>query len=192
MTPWSDTIQQVQEDATNVWLGALANDGLREFARHTRDGFLLRVIENRFPDAYIAAGMGNHDVTMQSDENKKHKPGHPGPTTASGSDLKDSSDPWVAWDPWKPKPPRPAQSRREDLQLQTPLPFFGSDNKPLTQTHRLQITPTRGGVVFTTKSNLPEVMKSSVNGDLVAIIPAGDHNLLKHISDRLEGPRNQC
>lgn len=42
--------------------------------------------------------------------------------------------------------------------------------------------------MFTTKGNLSEVLKSKVQGDLVAVLPAGDQNHLKFVSEKLEGP----
>ena len=188
---WAQSIALVQDEAQVVWDASPANPTLRHFAAATRDWFLLRVIENRFPSEFIAAGAQDDDVTMIEDPSKKAKTSAPiggAKSAAAAAPAKDSADPWSTWDPWKPKPPRPQQAKWEDLQIRPPLPFIGSDGKPLPQTHRLQLTPTRGGVVFTTKSNLNDVIKANVQGDLVAVLPAGDRLMLKHIAEKMEGP----
>lgn len=114
---------------------------LLQFAVETRDWFLARVIENRFPDHYIAAGVETSDVDRQ-DSSKKSKTNPTPPSKGSGSS--DARDPWLSFDPWKTKPPRPAQAKWEDLLLQAPLPFIGTTGSPLPQTHRIQANQKRG------------------------------------------------
>ena len=186
---WTSTIALIQDEAQATWAETNASPTLRHFATSTRDWFLLRVIEGRFPADYCAAGVQDDDDPMIDESSKKATAVASSTSSKGGSTAsKDGTDPWSTWDPWKSRPPRPQQAKWEDLQVRPPLPFHGSDGKPLAQTHRLQLTPTRGGVIFTTKSNVNEVIKANVQGDLVAILPAGDRTHLKHISDRLEGP----
>ena len=183
---WAQEVAVIQDEAAQLWEETQASAALRSFAVATRNWFLIRVLENRFPQHYVAAGMHDSDEPMPEDHNKRPK-GSQSSTISKGA-SKDASDPWTSWDPWKAKTARPQQSKWEDLQLRSPLPFIGSDKKPLQQTHRLQLTAARGGAVMTTKSNVAEVLKSPVQGDLVAILPAGENGHLKHIVDRLEGP----
>ena len=189
ISQWAPTIAVTQDEAQATWAETNASPTLRHFATSTRDWFLLRVIEGRFLADYCAAGVQDEDDPMIDESSKKAKVAASSTSSKGGSTAsKDGTDPWSTWDPWKTRPPRPQQAKWEDLQVRPPLPFHGTDGKPLAQTHRLQLTPTRGGVIFTTKSNVNEVIKANVQGDLVAILPAGDRTHLKHISDRLEGP----
>ena len=183
---WAQEVAVIQDEATQLWGQTQASDALCSFANATRNWFLIRVLENRFPNHYVAAGMQDVDEPMPEDHNKRPKGSQS--SMASKGPSKDANDPWTSWDPWKAKPAKPQQSKWEDLQLRSPSPFIGSDKKPLLQTHRLQLSATRGGAVLTTKSNIAEVLKSPVQGDLVAILPAGENSHLKHIADRLEGP----
>ena len=173
---WAPSIALVQDEAQAVW---------EHFASATRDWYLLRIIENRFPGEFIAAGAQDDDTPMLDESGRKATasaaPSAPKSAVPSPKDA-------ASWGPWKSKPPRPQQAKLEDLQIRPPLPFIGSDGNALSQTHRLQLTPTRGGVVFTTKSNIGDVIKANVQGDLVAILPAGDRAVLKHIAEKMEGP----
>lgn len=41
--------------------------------------------------------------------------------------------------------------------LQEPLPFINKDGCALGQTHRVQLGPSRGGIVLSTKAHLAEI-----------------------------------
>ena len=181
-----EEIDDTRNEAGLVWRQSGACDELVEFATHVRSWFIIRVIENRFPVHYIAAGAGDAEM-LPSDNAPKIKPGETA-GKGSGSTTPSAPDPWLANDPWSKRPPRPQQSKWEDLTLQAPLPFVNQTGHALGQTHRLQLGPSKGGVVLTTKAHLQEISKLGITSELVALIPATDSMELSHLASKLEGP----
>ena len=181
--PFAATVYQIQQADRNVWLGAEARDNLVTFATNVRNWFLVQVTENRFPAHYFAAGVEG-DVTMQ--------PADPLASKSSVATSKKSAahpvDILQIQDPWIKKAPRPAQSRWEDLQIKGTIPFNGSDGKPMTQCHRLQVGPSRGGLILATKIHLADLSKTQGSADLAVLIPIADNIHLPHVAQKLEGP----
>lgn len=58
-----DDIGEIRKEARLVWHNTGAEEELRDFAANVRDWFLIRVLERRFPDHYIAGG-AVEDVAM--------------------------------------------------------------------------------------------------------------------------------
>lgn len=98
-----------------------------------------------------------------------------------------AADPVSVNDPWK-KVVKTSQARWEDLILQTPIPFFGTDAKAMSQTHRLQVSQARAGIAFTTKQYIPELLKSADKLDLALLVPTVDGSKPPNVYQTLEGP----
>lgn len=181
--PFAATICQIQQADRDIWLGADARESLLTFASNVRNWFLVQVTENRFPAHYFAAGVEG-DVPMQ--------PVEPSATKSHAAEAKKSSgqpvDILQLQDPWIKRAPRPAQSRWEDLQIKGTIPFNGSDGKPMSQCHRLQVGPPRGGLILATKTHLADLSKTQGAADLAVLIPMADNIHLPHIAQKLEGP----
>lgn len=96
----------------------------------------------------------------------------------------------ILWtqDPWAKKTPKPSQARWEDLILQAPIPFHGTDGRPMSQTHRLQVSQARGGVILTTKQHITEILKAADRLDLALLIPTVDGSKPPNVFQTLEGP----
>ena len=186
-----EELEEIRNEARLVWHNSGAEEELIEFAANVRDWFLIRVLERRFPDQYIAGGAAD-DVDMASqDASTKSKSKAPEVPPGSGglsASSKAPNDPWLHNDPWSKRPPRPSQSKWEDLVIKEPVPFVDEHDKHLSQTHRLQLAPSRGGVVLATKSHLPEISKIQAAPHLCVLIPASDSPSLAHLANRMEGP----
>lgn len=63
----------IQEEDKVVWQNSQASSTLCDFATATRGWFLVRVVENRFPEVYFAAGMYDEDDSMSGDMSKENK-----------------------------------------------------------------------------------------------------------------------
>ena len=186
-----DEIEEIRNEARLVWHNAQAPQELIEFAANVRNWYLIRVLEHRFPEIFLAGG-ALEDVAMDTEHQSKSKakgadqsvPGGKG----TGESSKASTDPWLQNDPWAKRPPRPTQSKWEDLVIKEPVPFVDESNKQLPQTHRLQLGPNRGGIILATKTHLPEIGKVPATPNLAVLIPASDSPSLAHLANRLEGP----
>lgn len=180
----AEQIQDVRNEATFEWLQAGVPPEFLNFAINIRNWFIVRILEGRFPAHTIAAGAANSDQEMQDAQQ-----GAPSaPSTKTSQPAAQPPDPWAGGDPWSKKIPRPAQSKWEDLVIQDPLPFVDKDDQVLRQTHRLQLGPSRGGIVLSTKAHLSEIDKIGSPGNLAVLIPASDSASLNHLMKKLEGP----
>ena len=182
----ADDVQQVRNEANLEWIQANIPAEFLDFTINVRNGYLLRILEGRFPLHTVAAGttQSDQDINMP-DARAKPAEGEAATKQASSSTK---VDPWLASDPRTKKQVRPVQSKWEDLVIQDPLPFINKDDVVLKQSHRLQLGPGRGGIVLSTKAHLAEISKIPVSADLAILIPATDAGALPHIAKRLEGP----
>ena len=180
----AEQIQDVRNEATFEWLQAGVPPEFLNFAINIRNWFLVRILEGRFPAHAVAAGAVSSDQEMQDAQRAMPAAQATKPSQPSVQ----PPDPWAGGDPWSKKIPRPAQSKWEDLTIQDPLPFVDKDDKALSQTHRLQLGPSRGGIVLSTKSHLAEIAKIGSTDNLAVLIPASDSASLNHITKKLEGP----
>ena len=180
----ADDIQQVRNEANLEWIRANIPAEFLDFTINVRNWFLLRILEGRFPLPTVAAGTTQTDQDMPDARAKPSK----AEVAAKQASSTAKADPWLTADPWTKKQARPVQSKWEDLVIQEPLPFINKDDVALTQTHRLQLGPSRGGIVLSTKAHLAEISKIVGSADLAILIPATDAGALPHITKRLEGP----
>lgn len=81
-----------------------------------------------------------------------------------------------------------SQARWEDLQLLAPIPFQGSDTRPMYQTHRLQVTQARAGIVLTTKQHISELDKVTDQLEFALLIPTVDGTRPANLFQPCEGP----
>ena len=111
----------------------------------------------------------------------------PNPSQPSSGPPAGKQDPVWLNDPWK-KSAKTSQARWEDLQLQAPIPFYGTDTKPMLQTHRLQVSQARAGVVLTTKQHIAELLKFADKLDLALLVPTIDGSKPPNVYQTFEGP----
>lgn len=117
----------------------------------------------------------------------------PKQTTSTGgqpaaSAPKDKPDFLWRNDPWLKKSSKPSQARWEDLTLQSPIPFHGTDGRPMVQTHRLQVSQAQAGIVLTTKQHVSELAKSAGSLDFALLVPTVDGVKPPNLFHALEGP----
>lgn len=79
-------------------------------------------------------------------------------------------DPWLKTDPWAPK----KNCRWEDLLLPKDHPIHDGKGTRLVQHHRHQLGANLGGVAFSTKSMIPEVIAQNPKKPFALLIPASD------------------
>lgn len=177
----SAPIGYITQQAVARWHGANAPPLLGDFALHARHWFLLRVTRNKFPDTYIAAGTQTPAPMEVTTATGQTNPQPKAPQTSQVDIL-------MQHDPWLRKGPKPTQSKWEDLLLQAPIPFVGSDGQPLKQVHRLQVSQSRAGVVLATKTHVSEILRASGSLDLAIIIPTTDGSKPAGLFQDFTGP----
>lgn len=119
------------------------------------------------------------------DTSPQHKSSPSQPAAAAPSEKQ---DPLWLQDPWSKKPAKVSQARWEDLILQSPIPFQGTDGSPMTQTDRLQVSQARAGVILTTKQHASELCKAADKLDLALLLPTVDGSKPANIYQSVEGP----
>lgn len=169
--------------AHTAWADALATPDLIRFANAMRHRFLLAVSRNQFPVLAFAAGAGSAAMDTSS----------PKQTTSTGSQpvaAASKNKPDLLWhnDPWLKKTPKQTQARWEDLSLQSPIPFHGTDGRPMVQTHRLQVSQARARIILTTKQHVSELVKLAGTLDFALLVPTVDGVKPSNLYHALEGP----
>ena len=162
-----------------------ASAHLQTFAQILKRWLLLRVSRNQFPDQTLAGGAGPETMDTTS---PKRTAQPSAPSKGSSSKGPEATD--FLWnnDPWLKKSGKATQARWEDLLLQDPLPFHGTDGRPMCQTHRLQVTAARAGVVLTTKQHVSELVKLADTLDFALLIPTIDGVKPPNLFQNFEGP----
>ncbi|CAK9027622.1 unnamed protein product [Durusdinium trenchii] len=179
---WKQAVQWLGKSGTNFVLGQQVSvDAATEvLAQVLRRWLLLRVHRNQFPEYTTAAG-----AASDMDTSPQHKSSPSQPAAAAPSEKQ---DPLWLQDPWSKKPAKVSQARWEDLILQSPIPFQGTDGSPMTQTDRLQVSQARAGVILTTKQHASELCKAADKLDLALLLPTVDGSKPANIYQSVEGP----
>lgn len=95
---------------------------------------------------------------------------------------------WVA-DPWKKGPvTKPKSVKWDELQLAKDHPFVAADASVLPQRHRLQVTPTHGGIVFATKGHIKAILDLKPSAPTALLLPVTDKAIYGELASRIEGP----
>lgn len=94
-------------------------------------------------------------------------------------------DPWLKTDPWATK----KNCKWEDLKLPTDHPIHDGKGTRLDQHHRHQLGTNLGGVAFTTRSMIPEVIGQQPKKPFALLVPASDKlNLDPSFNLHVTGP----
>ncbi len=120
------------------------------FVCHLRMSYSSILISDKKPKF----GAGSEDEKMNQQESEK-------------------VDPWLRHDPWTSKD-RPKQCKWEDLKLPPSHPFVSKEQKPVQQVHRQRLTPHAGGIAFTTKTQVQNLLKLNPAEPAAVLIPAID------------------
>ena len=179
-SPHTDRLMATLHRASHAWTQVNASPQLQTFAQVLRRWLLLRISRNMSPPQTTAAGAQD---AMEVTSPKQA----PNPSQPSSGPPAGKQDPVWLNDPWK-KSAKTSQARWEDLQLQAPIPFFGTDTKPMLQTHRLQVSQARAGVVLTTKQHIAELLKFADKLDLALLVPTIDGSKPPNVYQTFEGP----
>ena len=180
--PFSAPAAQIAQQAVQRWHQLRPLPTLMDFAIRARQWLLLRVTRNYIPDKYTAAGTQT-PAPMEVSSSPRQAAAKAAPAPGGGK-----VDILVQNDPWLRKGPKPTQAKWEDLILQAPIPFLGTDGRPLQQVHRLQVSPTRAGVVLATKTHVGELLKHASTMDLAIIIPTTDGSKPASLYQEFAGP----
>ena len=162
-----------------------ASAHLQTLAQVLRRWLLLRVSRHQFPDQTIAAGAGNDNMDTSSAEPDTRTAAQPKSPPSKASEQTDYL--WTH-DPWLKKSGKAAQAKWEDLLLQDPIPFHGTDGRSMSQTHRLQVTAARAGVVLTTKQHVSDLVRLADSLDFALLIPTVDGAKPPTMHQNFEGP----
>ena len=168
-----DLIARIQQESHDEWR-RLADPALSNFCIAARTAFLGRVLQGFF-DSHRGAAGGSSEAAS--------KPSNAESSAAQSGPI----DPLVANDPWK-QPKKLFGSRWEDLLLPSDHPLHDSDGKQLEQTHKLQASARRHGVVLATKGALPDLSRITPVGAFAVLIPSVDRSKLGDFAARLKGP----
>ena len=181
-SPHAALIATTLQQARDAWARALVPPDLLHFADTMRRHHLLNISRNLFPQQTFAAAAGSN-MDTSSPTAKAATASQPSAPSAAAP-----PDPLWVQDPWMKKSAKPTQSRWEDLTLQAPIPFQGSDGKAMVQTHRLQVSQARAGIVLTTKQHVADLAKNASKLDLALLIPTVDGTKPATLHHGVEGP----
>ena len=180
-SPAAEKIVQVFRDAEQLWQANCTDQELLTFVRKARHSFLIALHEGRGVAHYQAGGGKDKEPKGSvADE-----PANQGTASSSQAGKRD-----IIWelDPWAKKT-KQSPTRWEELALPPQHPFVDEKGGCIQQTHRLQASHVRQGLVLTTKANLADMLKiTNPNGSFALILPMTDLTNFGEVATRVQGP----
>lgn len=180
-SPHRRLLSDVRFRATQAWTRPGIPSSTSDLAFDVRTSFLLRVLEGRIAVNYFAAGGPDDDATMQP-ATKVHTP----PSTPAAQPA--PTDPWLKSDPWQKKPKALFNTRWEDLVLPLVHPICDAKGGSLNQTHRLQASSRKAGVILATKGAIQDLVRLTFDAPTAIIMPASDKLAASDFGKKLSGP----
>lgn len=173
--------QEIRLNSSRAWMDSGASESTVDLAFDVRSAFLLRILEGRVASTYACAG-GEHDEPMPlagSAPATKAKP---------PSVSKNAPDPWLESDPWNRRQKKLPTTKWEDLVLPDQHPIVDDKGGLLPQTHKLQASARKAGVILATKGAIADLMRLSFEGPTALVLPASEKLTGSDLGKKLIGP----